>query len=80
MNEQFRVDLPKATAGGEQNVTVHLRAPPTLSASHAAYNEDFYAWAAEQTALLRAGHPYGADLANIAEEIEDLGKAERLPE
>lgn len=41
------------------------------------YDTDFYAWANEQAALLRAGQLSAADIANIAEEIESMGKAEK---
>lgn len=41
------------------------------------YQTDFYAWAMEQAALLRAGGLSTADIANIAEEIESLGRAEK---
>ncbi len=41
------------------------------------YDRDFYSWANEQAALLRAGRLSEADLQHIAEEIEDLGKAEK---
>jgi hypothetical protein len=41
------------------------------------YQTDFYAWAMEQAALLRAGRLSSADIANIAEEIESVGRAER---
>jgi hypothetical protein len=43
----------------------------------AAYERDFYAWANEQAALLRAGRLNEADIAHIAEEIESMGKAEQ---
>ncbi|ARN81296.1 DUF29 domain-containing protein [Methylocystis bryophila] len=43
----------------------------------AAYEKDFYAWANEQAALLRAGRLNEADIAHIAEEIESMGKAEQ---
>jgi hypothetical protein len=43
----------------------------------AAYERDFYAWASEQAALLRAGRLNEADIAHIAEEIESMGKAEK---
>ena len=43
-----------------------------------AYAEDLYAWAAAQAALLRAGRVAEADLANIAEELDDVGKSQRL--
>ncbi len=33
------------------------------------YERDFYAWANEQAALLRAGEYSSADIANIAEEM-----------
>ena len=41
------------------------------------YEADYYAWAVEQAALLRQGRIGDADIANIAEELEDLGKAEK---
>jgi hypothetical protein len=41
------------------------------------YDRDFYAWANEQAALLRAGKLGQADLAHIAEEIESMGKTEK---
>jgi len=43
-----------------------------------AYAEDLYAWAASQAALLRAGRIAEADAANIAEELDDVGKSQRL--
>lgn len=41
------------------------------------YDKDFYAWANEQAALLRAGLLSEADIEAIAEEIESMGKAEK---
>jgi len=41
------------------------------------YDTDFYAWANEQAALLRAGRWSEADVENIVEEIESMGKRER---
>jgi len=41
------------------------------------YDSDFYAWANEQAALLRAGQLSAADIANIAEEIESMGRSEK---
>jgi hypothetical protein len=41
------------------------------------YDEDFYAWANEQAALLRSGRLTEADIAHIAEEIESMGKTEK---
>ena len=41
------------------------------------YQTDFYAWAMEQAALLRAGQLSSADVANIAEEIESMGRTEK---
>jgi hypothetical protein len=41
------------------------------------YEQDFYAWSQEQAALLRAGRTAEADLENIAEEIESMGKTEK---
>ena len=41
------------------------------------YEEDYYGWANEQAALLRAGKLGAADIENIAEEIESMGKGEK---
>ncbi len=41
------------------------------------YERDFYAWANEQAALLRAGRLGEADIAHIAEEIESMGRTEK---
>jgi hypothetical protein len=41
------------------------------------YEQDFYAWANEQAALLRAGKLAAADIENIAEEIESIGRSEK---
>ena len=40
------------------------------------YESDFYAWAMEQAALLRARRFEAADIDNIAEEIESMGRGE----
>jgi hypothetical protein len=45
--------------------------------SNSTYDADFYAWANEQAALLRAGRLSDADIANIAEEIESMGRSEK---
>ena len=47
------------------------------SPSLSLYEADFYAWANQQAALLRAGRLGEADIANIAEEIESMGKSEK---
>lgn len=41
------------------------------------YETDVVAWANEQAALLRSGKLSQLDIANIAEEIEDVGKSEK---
>jgi hypothetical protein len=41
----------------------------------ALYETDFYAWAREQAALLRAGRFRELDLEHLVEEVEDLGGA-----
>lgn len=44
------------------------------------YETDFYQWTQQQAALLRRGESNGAglDWENIAEEIESMGKSNRL--
>ncbi len=39
------------------------------------YDSDFYGWTAKQVMLLRAGDFAAADLENIIEEVEDMGKS-----
>jgi len=41
------------------------------------YEQDFYAWANEQAALLRSGRLAEADIGHIAEEIESMGRSEK---
>ena len=41
------------------------------------YNQDFHAWANIQAELLRAGKLAEADIDNLAEEIETMGRSER---
>ena len=41
------------------------------------YERDVYGWANEQAALLREGQFARADIENIAEEIESLGKSQK---
>ena len=38
------------------------------------YDTDFYGWVNQQAQLLRSGKFTEADMDNIAEEIEDMGK------
>lgn len=45
--------------------------------SNSLYDRDFYAWANQQAALLRAGKLESADIENIAEEIESMGRSEK---
>lgn len=42
-----------------------------------AYQQDFYAWAKEQSTLIRVGKLSDIDWIHIAEEIEDMGKSEK---
>jgi uncharacterized protein DUF29 len=42
-----------------------------------AYEDDFLAWTQEQARLLRAGEIAQLDAANVAEEIEDMGRSIR---
>ena len=43
----------------------------------ALYDDDFYAWSGQQAALLRAGRLAQADVENIAEEIDSMGRTEK---
>jgi hypothetical protein len=48
-----------------------------MSTNEDLYDTDFYTWTQTQAALLREGAWQGLDLANLAEEIESLGKSDR---
>ena len=50
---------------------------PVMPSNVPLYDRDFYAWSNEQAALLRAGRFADADMANIAEEIESMGRSEK---
>jgi hypothetical protein len=41
------------------------------------YEDDYYAWTVEQARLLRGGELSAIDVANIAEEIESMGRGDR---
>ncbi len=45
--------------------------------AEATYERDFYAWALENAALLRAGRLGAIDVLHLAEEIEGMGASER---
>ena len=45
--------------------------------SNALYDQDFYAWANTQADLLRSGKLAEADVENIAEEIQSMGRSEK---
>lgn len=49
----------------------------TQTSIPASHDQDFYAWALESAHRLRAGNLAGLDLQRIAEEIEDMGRAEK---
>jgi hypothetical protein len=47
---------------------------PTEEPAGASYDRDFYTWSLEQARLLREGRWAAVDRANVAEEIESLGR------
>lgn len=51
-----------------------LKTRPTLTGT--AYADDFYTWTQERSARLRSGEPSGLVRANLADEIESLGKSQ----
>jgi hypothetical protein len=50
---------------------------PMVPGNTVDYEEDFYAWTVEQARLLRSGELTAIDAANIAEEIESMGRGDR---
>ena len=57
--------------------TESLSSNPNSSIKLNRYEQDFYAWTQEQTQLLRTGQWQLIDIQNLAEEIEDMGRAEK---
>ena len=53
------------------------KSPEEKVAASRLYDQDFYAWANEQAALLRAGKLSEADIEHIADAVESLGKTEK---
>lgn len=60
---------------GEQHGTKTSAKPP--AEPHSVYEEDFYVWTQQQSALLREGRFNELDIANLVEEIESLGRSEK---
>jgi hypothetical protein len=50
---------------------------PEMPRNSVGYEEDFYGWTVEQSRLLRSGELSAIDVANIAEEIESMGRSDR---
>jgi hypothetical protein len=48
-----------------------------MAKSDSLYDQDFFAWAKQQSMLLREGGLVAADIDHIALEIESMGKAEK---
>lgn len=42
-----------------------------------AYNQDFYSWTQEQSAILKSGRYAELDIEHLSEEIESMGKSEK---
>jgi len=59
--------------------TVHTKSSRAMPdhPTPADYERDLYAWALENARLLRKGRLSEIDAANIAEELEDMGRSER---
>ena len=51
--------------------------PQDSTMSNSLYEQDFFAWANEQAALLRAGRLHDIDIENVVEEIEGLGRRQK---
>src|SRR5271165_6548222 len=50
---------------------------PGMPRNSVNYDEDFYGWTVEQSRLLRSSELSAIDAANIAEEIESMGRSDR---
>jgi hypothetical protein len=50
---------------------------PTTNRQPLDYEQDYYAWLMESAELLREGRLDAVDVAQLAEELEDMGRSER---
>jgi hypothetical protein len=50
---------------------------PQMSRNSTGYEDDFFAWTAEQAQLLRTGRFSQLDVENVAEEIESMGRRDK---
>lgn len=64
--------MPQASSGDQITARRLTEAP-----ADDLYETDFHAWTVREAGLLRTGDLHRADLANLAEEIETLGRSER---
>ena len=53
------------------------RADPVTEERESLYERDFYLWLEQQASRLREGRLDELDLANLLEEIEDMGRSEK---
>lgn len=73
----------QAKVHGRYSVGVHrghwdmMKHGECLEVTMSLYDTDFFGWANEQAALLRAGGLEAADIEHIAEEIECMGRSEK---
>src|SRR5438445_6900216 len=74
-----RAAAPTARCVFRLSAVVRWPAPggTVMPANSVAYEEDFYSWTVEQSRLLRSGELSAIDVANIAEEIEGMGRSDR---
>jgi hypothetical protein len=64
---------PSRHAKPKNAIAARNSAPLTKQAAKPLYETDFYVWAREHAALLRAGRYEELDLQNLIEEVDDLG-------
>jgi uncharacterized protein DUF29 len=63
--------------GVESMIRVYLSTPTPPSSSLTRHEQDLYAWAQEQAALLRQGTWHALDLEHLSEEIEDVAHSQQ---
>jgi predicted DNA-binding ribbon-helix-helix protein len=55
-----------------------LKHPPDFSAEPAGYEDDFVLWIGQQVELLRLGKLDELDVENLIEELDDMGRSQRI--
>jgi hypothetical protein len=73
----YAISNAQMRMGVDSMIRVYLTSPSPQALTHTPHEQDLYAWAQEQAALLRQGAWYALDLEHLSEEIEDVAHSQQ---